>query len=368
MAVSDPERVAEVGVAGAAVAPADVLSDLDVPRRRGRSRLLAVGVPVAVAAIVLIVAGAFVMTDQNGWFRLVLTGAGVVGLYIGADRIAKAIFGLRFDTGLWLCLGWLALVVLSATFAGLLPLAEHEDVSQTLTEPSMLAPDLFSAHPFGTDAQGLDVLGGVIYGARVSLVVGIGATLTGMAFGAAVGILAGYFRGKVDSVVGLVGDAMLAFPPLIFLLAMVAVLDPSILNTTVALAILTIPTYMRLTRANTMVFAQREFVLAAKALGAKNRRVILRELLPNVALPVLSYGVIVVGALIVAEASLSFLGVGIERPTPTWGNMIAVGQNTFEEYPHLVFIPGACLFLTVYALNRVGEHARAVWDPRQSAL
>ncbi|WP_230396686.1 ABC transporter permease [Streptomyces blattellae] len=324
--------------------------------------------PTAVAGIALVVLGAVVMTEGTTWVRLSMIGAGLLAAYIGIDRVAKAVFGATFDTGLWMAAGWLALITLSAAFADLLPLSEHEDVSKTLTVTPMLTPDLLSSHPLGTDSQGLDVLGGVIYGARVSLVVGVGATVLGMVLGAAIGLVAGYLRGIVDAAVGLVGDAMLAFPPLILLLAMVAVLEPSIFNTTIALAILTVPTYIRLTRANTLLFAQREFVLAAKALGAKNRRIIVRELLPNVVLPVVSYGVIVVGALVVAEASLSFLGVGVQRPTPTWGNMIAAAQSRFESDPHLVFIPGACLFLTVYALNRVGESARAVWDPRQREL
>jgi peptide/nickel transport system permease protein len=117
-----------------------------------------------------------------------------------------------------------------------------------------------------------------------------------------------------------------------------------------------------------MLFAQREFVLAARALGGRNRRIIFRELLPNVALPLVSYGFIVVAALIVAEASLSFLGLSIQRPTPTWGNMIAAGQADFDKHPHLVFIPGTVLFITVFALNKVGDKARRLWDPRKSSL
>ena len=135
-----------------------------------------------------------------------------------------------------------------------------------------------------------------------------------------------------------------------------------------ALAAIGIPTYVRLARANTMVFAEREFVLAARSLGSRDRRVIFRELVPNVALPILSYAFIIIAVLIVAEASLSFLGLGIQRPDPTWGNMIAAGQDDFDKHPHLVFAPGITMFLTVFSLNRVGEKARQIWDPRESTL
>jgi peptide/nickel transport system permease protein len=260
------------------------------------------------------------------------------------------------------------LLVGSAVFAGLLPLKSHNNVRAGLLEPSLARPDIFTSHPLGTDKQGLDILASVIYGARVSLIVGTGAVLVGMTIGSCIGMAAGYYRGKVDGAISLLADAMLAFPPLILLLGMVSVLDPSTLNILLALALLGIPTYIRLSRANTMVFAQREFVLAAKSLGASGKRIIFRELLPNVMMPLVSYAFIVIGASIVAEAGLSFLGLGIQRPTPTWGNMIQAGQANFDRDPHLVFIPGIALFMTVFSFNRIGEKARKVWDPRGNKL
>jgi peptide/nickel transport system permease protein len=145
-------------------------------------------------------------------------------------------------------------------------------------------------------------------------------------------------------------------------------LQPSVRTVTAALAILTIPTYVRLARANTLVVAQKEFVTAAASLGARGRRVVVREILPNVAVPILSYSFVIVAALIVAEASLSFLGLSVARPEPTWGNMIAAGQPDFERVPHLVFVPGVVLFTTVVALNRVGEAVRATLDPRVARI
>jgi peptide/nickel transport system permease protein len=309
-----------------------------------------------------------VIQDVSAVVRIAISLAGLSALYVGIDRLGKLAFGNRFETALWLSIAWFVVVAVSAVVADWLPLAESKDVSKTILEPTLLRPDLFSEHPLGTDNQGLDILGGVIYGARVSLVVAFTAVIVGMSIGSLIGISAGFYRGRTDGAVNLLADCMLAFPPLILLLGMVTVLKPSVRNVALALAILSIPTYIRLSRANTLVFAQREFVLAARGLGATNRRIIVRELLPNVILPIVSYAFIIVGALIVAEASLSFLGLSIQRPTPTWGNMIAAGQNDFDEHPHLVFVPGMVLFLTVFALNRIGDRARKLWDPRQSAL
>lgn len=272
------------------------------------------------------------------------------------------------EVGLVASFGWLVLIVLAAVFADFLPLAEGRNPALTLSEPIRQPPDLFSAHPLGTDSQGLDVLAGVVYGARVSLVVGFGATLLGAVVGGLLGMVAGYYRGRVDGTMNLFNDALLAFPPLILLLALAAVLKPSMITITAALGVLAVPAFFRLTRANTMTFSQRSFVLAAKALGARNSRLIVKELLPNVLSAVMAYALVIVAVLIVAEASLSFLGLGIQRPEPTWGNMIAAAQTEFDRYPHLVFIPGAALFFTVLALNRVGDWAQRRWDPRSKKI
>ncbi len=317
------------------------------------------------AVVLWIALGA--ITDPTA-LRLAVAVVGLVAMYFGIDAIAKRLVSPTFETDFWLSAGWLVLVVLLAVFADLLPLAEARDPSLTLTQPSRERPDLFSSHPLGTDSQALDILGGVIYGARVSLQVSLIAVTVGTVIGGLIGVTSGYFRGKLDGGVGILTDTLLAFPPLIFLLAVVTAFEPGVITISLALALLGIPTYTRLARANTLAFAQREFVLAARALGAKPGRIILRELVPNVVRPLLSYSFIIVAVLIVAEASLSFLGVGIQRPTPTWGNMIAAGQGQLETTPHVVFVPGAVMFITVFCLNRVGDKARAAWDPKQSAL
>jgi peptide/nickel transport system permease protein len=352
-----------VAAAGSLADPADPAG-----RQRRRTNRLVAGLAGLAVGVVAVIAGTMVVQDATAVVRVGLVLAGLGAVYLGADQLGRFVFGVTFEIALWFSVLWLAIVGLAAVTADWLPLAESKDVSKTLLAPTLQRPDIFSEHPLGTDRQGLDILGGVVYGARVSLIVSLGAVLIGLVVGGVIGLVAGYFRGRAEAVVGVLTDSMLAFPPLILLLGMVAVLEPSVRNVTIALGLLGIPTYIRLSRANTMVFAQREFVLSARALGARNRRVIFRELLPNVALPLVSYGFIVVGALIVAEASLSFLGLSIRRPNPTWGNMIAASQNDFDRHPHLVFVPGIVLFLTVFALNRVGDKARKLWDPRQSRL
>jgi peptide/nickel transport system permease protein len=210
----------------------------------------------------------------------------------------------------------------------------------------------------------------VIYGARSSLVVSIGAVAIGMVAGGAIGILAGYFRRVADAVVGVATNSLLAVPPLILLIALGTVLEPNLRNIALALSLLALPGMIRMARAGTLTFAQREFVLAARALGTPRWRIMTRELLPNVALPLVSYGMVMVSVLIVAEASLSFLGLGVQAPAPSWGNMIAEGRqnDAFAEHPHIVLVPGLTLFITVYAFNLIGERARQRWDPRQAKL
>ncbi len=325
------------------------------------------GTGMFVIGLTLFVSGLLISaTDPAMKYPTVAIGA--LAVFVGMKLLALALFGPGFDLGLWLSALWILLVLLAAIFVGILPVAESRDIATTLTTTARQRPDLLSSHPFGTDASGLDILGGVMYGARVSLTVGLGAVLIGMTIGSAIGIAAGYYRGRVDTVVSVLTDSMLAFPPLILLLAMVSVLAPSVRNVTIALAVISVPTYVRLARANTLVFAQREFVLAARALGERSRSIMFRELLPNVLLPIVSFSFLIVAVLIVAEASLSFLGLSVPRPTPTWGNMIASGQDRFGDHPHVVFMPGMVLFFTVFSFNRIGDRARELWDPREAKI
>ncbi|BCB82865.1 ABC transporter permease [Phytohabitans suffuscus] len=258
----------------------------------------------------------------------------------------------RRDIGAAFGLVWIALVVLAAITADWLPLRDPSEVT-----------DAFSAPPsgdylLGTDAIGRDVLSRIVHGARISMAVAIGATSIALVIGVSLGMLAGYFRGAVDSVISLFVNFMLAFPPLIFLIALVTALQPGLVTLVVALALLGVPNFARVARANTIAFADREFVTAAKALGARPLRILTRELLVNVMLPVMSLALVVMATLVVAEGSLSFLGVGIPPPAPSWGGMLAAGRESLSEHPLLVLIPALFFFLTVFAFNRLGDWAR----------
>ena len=308
--------------------------------------------------------------------KIIVVLASSVMMFIAIDRVMKVFKGDQFDTGLNLCFVWIFAIVLSAIFAGVLPLAEHEDTTKTIAVPGNARPDLFSKHPLGTNNFSLDLLARCIYGARVSLLTAAFAVAVSLIIGGIVGMLAGYLRGWLDVIVGVLTDSLLAFPALILLIAIITVLGrpeqmgEAIVKVGIGLAVVSVPTMVRLSRANTLVFAQREFVLSARSMGAKNWRIIFREIMPNVALPLLSYAFIVIAVLIVAEGSLSFLGLGLKPPKPTWGNMIAEGQqaNVLKKYPHIPLVPGVVMFLTVYSFNRVGEWARSKWDPREAKI
>ncbi|HEX7094962.1 MAG TPA: ABC transporter permease [Acidimicrobiales bacterium] len=332
-----------------AVALADIAG---TPRSGSRRGAVEIGALVVGAAAVVV--STMVLTSANGLVRVGIVIAGIALLWwVGETWLRRRHPGLGID--LVMSIAWLLLIGALSAFADLLPLPEGRVAARALDEPVLARPDLFSGHPLGTDRHGLDLLSGIAYGGRVSLVVGLGATAVGVVLGGSVGLCAGYFRGRLDRVVGLLTDSMLAFPPLILLLGLVTVRGSSITVVTAGLAVLSIPSFVRLARANAISLANREFVLAARALGAKPSRILVRDILPNAVGPIFSYAVVIVAALIVAEASLSFLGLSVQRPNPTWGNMIAAGEASYDRHPHLVAVPSVCLFLTVFALNRVGE-------------
>ncbi|WP_010541034.1 ABC transporter permease [Dietzia alimentaria] len=265
--------------------------------------------------------------------------------------------------GTWLALAWALVIVVGAAVVDFLPIAEARDGKNALGVPSKLYPDLISAHPLGTDSQGLDILGGLLYGARVSLVVGIGGVLFGALIGGIVGLVAGYRGGWTDRVLSIFTDTLLAFPSLILLIAIVSVLGPTLTNVTLALGIMVVPAFARLVRANALTYSKRDFVTAAKSLGAGEVRIMVREVAPNILPALFSYSFMLVAVLIVAEASLSYLGLSIPRPEPTWGNMISAGESDFQRYPFLVTIPAVVLFLTVLSFNQLGEAAGRKWSP-----
>jgi peptide/nickel transport system permease protein len=262
----------------------------------------------------------------------------------------------------WAAIVWMVLVFAAAALAGLLPFSPTDmDMLERRAPPSAL-------HWLGNDGLGRDELARLIYGARISLTVGLCAPVIGLTIGGALGMLAGYFRGRFETLVVGSMDVLLAFPPLILALAVTAYLGQSLLNLTCILGVLGIPAFMRVARAATLTLARREFVIAAQALGATHARILLRELLPNVFLPLLAFFLLGVAVTIVVEGALSFLGLGVPPPISSWGSMIGEGRESLEVAPRLAFIPAVTLFLTVLSFNLVGDTLKALTDPRQSAL
>jgi peptide/nickel transport system permease protein len=271
--------------------------------------------------------------------------------------------GRRLGPLFWMAIGWMIFVFAVAILADVLPMPSPSDMDML----ERRAPFSF-AHWLGTDGLGRDELSRLIHGARISLVVGICAPIIGLAIGGALGMLAGYFRGRFETYVVGSMDVLLAFPPLILALAVTAFLGQSLLHLTLILGVLGIPAFMRVARASTLTLARREFVIAAQALGATHARILLRELLPNVLLPLLAFFLLGVAVTIVAEGALSFLGLGVPPPISSWGSMIGEGRESLEMAPRLAFLPAIAMFLTVLSFNLVGDTLRALTDPRQGAL
>jgi len=272
----------------------------------------------------------------------------------------------RFGWFFWLPTAWLSAIIFCAVFADLLPLMPNDEMDfLSLGAPPMATEE----HLLGTDLQGRDILSRVLYGARVSLTVGVVATGIGMTFGLMIGLLAGYYRGRIETSFNLIIDTVLAMPGLVVLLLASVIFGGSLTIVSLSLGVLLIPPFARISRANTLNFAQREFVVAAKAMGARDLRIIVMEILPNVVLPVAAYALVLVAAAIVIEGSLSFLGLSVPSPTPSWGGMIAEGRENLEDSPHVSFIPAAFMFLTVLSFNLVGDALRSkLADLRESAL
>lgn len=269
----------------------------------------------------------------------------------------------RLGVMFWISVAWLVLLILAAVFAKLLPLHDPTEpgIARARSGPSADAW-------LGADALGRDVLSRTVYGARVSLVVGFSSIAASLLIGGTIGILAGYYRGRFEAIVMGAMDVLLAFPALVLGLALVSFLGPSLGTVTLAIAVLSIAPISRVIRASTLTFAQREFVLAARTLGAKNRRIIVSEILPNVLPAALSFALVAVAIAIVSEGALAFLGLSVPAPQPTWGSMINEGRTLLQEAPHIAFVPSGAMFLTVLALNFAGDSLRARFEVREGRL
>ncbi|MCC7372654.1 MAG: ABC transporter permease [Chloroflexi bacterium] len=256
----------------------------------------------------------------------------------------------------------LALVVLSAIFAPFI--APHDpndqDVARRLRPPFQAG----SAYVLGTDQVGRDVLSRIIYGTRVALLVGLSAVALSGAIGISLGLLSGFYGGLVDDVIGWVSNVELAFPFVLLAIAVVAVIGANLVNLIVVLSIVAWVTYARIVRAETLVVREQEFVLAARTLGVGDLRILFRHILPNVMTPVIVIATFEVARMIISEASLSFLGLGVEPRIPSWGSMLADGRQYLATGWWIATFPGLGIMLTVLAINLVGDWLRDVLDPR----
>jgi ABC-type dipeptide/oligopeptide/nickel transport system permease subunit len=256
-----------------------------------------------------------------------------------------------------------ALVVLVAVVtAALAPLlAPYDPLKQDLRN-TLARPD--RAHPLGTDNVGRDVLSRVIWGTRISLAAGFVSVAIATMAGSLLGLLAGFWGGRADDLVMRLMDAVLSFPPLVLALALGAVLGAGLTGVLIALGTVYTPTFARLMRAQVLAIKAREYVEAARALGAPGWRIACRHVVPNAATPIVVQASLSVAFAILAEASLSFLGLGIQPPAASWGSMINAGRGYLQQAPWIAFGPGAALFIMVVGLNFVGDAIRDALDPR----
>ena len=256
-----------------------------------------------------------------------------------------------------------AAVVMAAVLVALAApvVAPYDPLKQDLAH-ALAAPS--RGHLLGTDNVGRDVLSRVIWGTRISLVAGVVSVAIALLTGSVLGVVAGFCGGRVDGVVMRLMDAVLSFPPLVLALALGAVLGAGLTGVLIALGVVYTPTFARLMRGQVLTIKAREYVDAARALGAPGWRVAWHHVLPNATAPIVVQASLSVAFAILAEASLSFLGLGIQPPAASWGSMINAGRGYLQSAPWIVFGPGVALFVTVVGLNFVGDAIRDALDPR----
>ena len=309
--------------------------------------------------------------------RPVATTGSMAAAAEGFDEPAR--LKRRLGFAFWLPLSWVVFLFICAFTAELWPLPPPDEMH--FADQAMLPgaetslalrgnpdQDVDYVYVLGSDNMGRDIVTRLIYGSRVSLLVGLVSPIIGLVIGGGLGMLAGYYRGRLEGLIVAVMDAILAFPALVLLIALTFYLGPSLSTVTFSLGILTVPFFTRVARASTLTFAEREFVLAARAIGASDFRIIMKEILPNVILPMLVYALLVTAALIIAEGVLGFLGLSVPPPVVSWGAMINDGRDYLDEAPHIAMIPAGMMFITVLSFNLLGDYLRSLGDPRESKL
>lgn len=256
----------------------------------------------------------------------------------------------------------LLLFVFSALFADLIAPYPYDE--QNL-EAVYQSPSL--AHPFGTDAVGRDQLSRVIHGGRASLSIGFASMGIALVFGIVLGCVAGFYGGGYDSAVMRMMDMMMAIPSVLLAIVITSALGPSLFNLTLAMGISSIPSYARITRASIMSIRGSEYIEAARLGGCSDVRIIARHVLPNILAPLIVQATLSLGLAILNASGLSFLGLGVQPPTPEWGSMLAAARGEIRNYPYLLVFPGCAIALVVLALNMVGDGLRDALDPRMKS-
>ncbi|MGH2558703.1 MAG: ABC transporter permease [Thermomicrobiales bacterium] len=257
-----------------------------------------------------------------------------------------------------------AAIILTMLLAALMaPWIAPYDPEEQFPQDALASPS--REFLLGTDNVGRDTLSRIIFGARLSLLVGVSSMAIAAAIGIPLGLVAGYYQGVFDTAVMRAMDTLLAFPAVLLAIFIVAVLGPSLTNAIIAVAVIYIPAFARLTRANVLSIRESEFVAAARCLGASDGRVMLRSILPNCLSPLVVQFSLGVGYAMLVEAGLGFLGLGVQPPTPAWGQMVGLARNFLTLAPLLITFPGLAIFLAVLAFNFLGDGLREATDPRQ---
>jgi len=284
------------------------------------------------------------------------------GRRLASDRHVRTLIWarLRRDPVALVATIFLLLLILAVAFA---PLTSPRD---PLRQDSTirLSPPLTPGYPLGADGLGRDILSRLIWGGRVSLVVGIVPVLSAGLVGVLLGLLSGFYGGRLDNLLMRGLDVIFAFPAILLALAIVATLGPSIGNAMLAITVVAVPPFARLIRSSVLSLKEQAFVDAARTLGAGNGRIVFHHILPNSVSTVVVYGTLEVGRTVVFAAGLSFLGLGVQPPNPEWGAMLAEGRQVLAVAPHVSTVPGVVIFLVTLALNVVGDAMRDALDPR----
>lgn len=255
----------------------------------------------------------------------------------------------------------IAMFLMLAVFAPFIADYEQDALGMNVKE-RLQSPSL--NHWFGTDEFGRDIFARIVYGTRISLFVGIISVSIALSLGGTLGAIAGYYGGKIDNAIMRVLDVLLAIPTILLAITIVAALGASILNLMIAVGISNIPGFARVVRASVLSVKDQEYIESARAIGARNHTIILKHVLPNSMAPIVVFATLKVASAIMATSSLSFIGLGIQPPTPEWGNMLAGGRAYIRDHMYIVLYPGLAIVLTVLSLNLIGDGLRDALDPK----